>query len=176
MRRSAILAHHTFYSNGVFAGGIPLYKCGHSLAPGSDSITEGCEVLAAQLEVPGHRFNRRYTIGSMVPHLQPGHPSDKVATERPPLFSGISPEDYTRIAAAGRVKGFARGNVLYSAGQSVQQVILLTSGLATTSQCGPCGTEVILRLSGPATSLARQACLLPAFTLQSARHFGRVGD
>jgi CRP-like cAMP-binding protein len=59
------------------------------------------------------------------------------------------PEDYTRIAAAARIKEFARGEMLYIGGDSVSQILLLTSGFAKTSQFGLSGTEVILRLSVP---------------------------
>jgi CRP-like cAMP-binding protein len=69
--------------------------------------------------------------------------------EPPPLFSGISPGDYTRICAAARVKEYARGEMLYIEGDSVQQVMLLTSGFAKITQLGLSGTEVILRFSVP---------------------------
>ena len=67
----------------------------------------------------------------------------------PPLFSGVSPADYSRIAAAARVKEFARGEMLYIEGDSVQQVLLLTSGFAKINKLGLSGTEVILRFSVP---------------------------
>src|ERR1022692_946745 len=69
--------------------------------------------------------------------------------QRPPLFSGILPGDYSRIAAAARVKEFERGEMLFSEGDSVQQVLLLTSGFAKINKLGLSGTEVILRFSAP---------------------------
>jgi CRP/FNR family transcriptional regulator, nitrogen oxide reductase regulator len=68
---------------------------------------------------------------------------------RPPLFSGILPGDYSRIAAAARVKEFARGELLYIEGDSVQQVLLLTAGFVKINKLGLSGAEVILRLSVP---------------------------
>ena len=68
---------------------------------------------------------------------------------RPALFYGIMPEDYTRIAAAGRAKEFTRGEVLYLEGDPVRQVLLLTSGLVKLNKLGLSGTEVILRLGVP---------------------------
>ena len=47
---------------------------------------------------------------------------------RPPLFSGISADDYAAISAAARTKEFTRGEVLYLEGDAVEQVLLLTSG------------------------------------------------
>ena len=70
---------------------------------------------------------------------------DGTAGERPPLFSGILPGDYTRIASTARIKEFSRGELLYIEGDSVQQVLLLTSGVAKITQLGMSGTEVILR-------------------------------
>jgi len=69
--------------------------------------------------------------------------------DRPPLFSGVLPEDYRRISAAARVKEFERGDMLYIEGDSVRQVLLLTSGLAKITQLGMSGMEVILRFSVP---------------------------
>jgi CRP-like cAMP-binding protein len=68
---------------------------------------------------------------------------------RPPLFAGILPGDYARIAAAARVKTFARGEMLYLEGEPVQQVILLTSGFAKLTRNGLSGMEVILRIGVP---------------------------
>ena len=74
---------------------------------------------------------------------------DKAAGAPPALFSGILPEDYTRIAASGRVKEFSRDEVLYLEGDSIHQVLLLTSGLVKLNKLGLSGTEVILRLGVP---------------------------
>ena len=72
-----------------------------------------------------------------------------LAGQRPPLFSGILPADYTRIAAAAGIKEFERGEMLFIEGDSVQQVLLLTSGFAKINKLGLSGTEVILRFSAP---------------------------
>jgi CRP-like cAMP-binding protein len=73
----------------------------------------------------------------------------RLAMSLPTLFSGISPQDYSRITATGRVREFARGEMLYFEGDTIQQVSLITSGLVKTTQVGMSGAEVILRLSGP---------------------------
>ena len=69
--------------------------------------------------------------------------------ERPRLFFGILPGEYTRICAAARVKEFTRGEMLYVEGDSVQQVTLLTSGFVKITLLGLSGTEVILSLGVP---------------------------
>jgi CRP-like cAMP-binding protein len=84
-----------------------------------------------------------------IAHHKTGENHGGTAGERPALFSGILPGDYTRIAAAARVKEFERGEVLYIEGDSVRQVLLLTSGLVKLNKLGLSGTEVILRLGVP---------------------------
>jgi CRP-like cAMP-binding protein len=90
---------------------------------------------------------------------------------RPPLFSGISPEDYTRIAATARVKEFARGEMLYIGGDSVSQVMLLTSGFAKISQFGLSGAEVILRLSVPGDVLGAMGLFTTGLHFTTAQAF-----
>ena len=66
-----------------------------------------------------------------------------------PLFSGILPEDYRRISAVARVQEFRRRESLYLEGDAVEQVFLLISGFVKTTQLGPGGTEVTLRVGAP---------------------------
>jgi len=67
--------------------------------------------------------------------------------QRSRLFSGVLLEDYKNIWRAGRVKTFARGELLYSEGEPASRVLLLTSGLAKVTKTGREGEEVILRLA-----------------------------
>jgi CRP/FNR family transcriptional regulator, nitrogen oxide reductase regulator len=71
------------------------------------------------------------------------------AVESAPLFTGVSPEGFRRISAAARMKRFARGEMLYLEGDTVEQVLLLISGSVKITQLGPKGMEVILRLGAP---------------------------
>jgi CRP-like cAMP-binding protein len=72
-----------------------------------------------------------------------------MTVERSPLFSGILPEDYARISAGARIKAFARDQMLHFEGDTVEQVILLTSGFVKLTQFGSGGAEVILRIGMP---------------------------
>jgi CRP-like cAMP-binding protein len=72
-----------------------------------------------------------------------------VVAARPPLFAGVLPGDYARISEAARIKQFTRGEVLHIEGDSVQRVIVLTSGFAKISKLGTSGMEVILRFGVP---------------------------
>ncbi len=78
-----------------------------------------------------------------------GDNSGGAGVGRPPLFSGLLAGDYTGISAAARVKEFTRGEMLYFEGDSVRQVMLLTSGFVKVTQIGLGGAEVILRLAAP---------------------------
>ena len=99
----------------------------------------------------GESFYGRLNGAARAPvvHLKQEDTRAGIEAARPALFAGISPADYARIAASARVKEFERGEMLYIGGDSVSQVLLLTSGFAKISQFGLSGAEVILRLSVP---------------------------
>jgi CRP/FNR family transcriptional regulator, nitrogen oxide reductase regulator len=104
-------------------------------------------------------------------HLKPEDHRAGTVAARPPLFAGILPEDYTRIAGAARVKEFARGDMLYIGGDSVSQVLLLTSGFAKISQFGLSGMEVILRLSVPGDVLGAMGLFTTGLHFTTAQAF-----
>jgi CRP-like cAMP-binding protein len=66
-----------------------------------------------------------------------------------PLFSGVLATDYRSILSAARVQEFTRGEKLYREGDSVHQVLVLTTGFAKITQLGLSGAEVLLRFSVP---------------------------
>jgi CRP-like cAMP-binding protein len=82
---------------------------------------------------------------SSQPNNGSGSHNNRVPTEPQTLFSGVLVRDYAEICAASRDKAFVRGEMLYNAGQSVRQVILLTAGSVKITQLGMSGTEAILR-------------------------------
>src|ERR1035438_2735645 len=122
---------------------------------------------------PGERFygGSNWTDHSAAVQLKHEDSRAGMVAARPPLFSGISPEDYTRIAAAARVKEFARGEMLYIGGDSVSQVMLLTSGFAKISQFGLSGAEVILRLSVPGDVLGATGLFTTGLHFTTAQAF-----
>ena len=111
-------------------------------------------VVTENLTIPHQQSEPFYGRPNWAARTTAVHPKQEetypeAVDARPPLFSGILPQDYSRVAAAARVKEFARGDMLFVGGDTVQQVLLLTSGFAKISQFGLNGTEVILRLSSP---------------------------
>src|ERR1035441_7907937 len=92
----------------------------------------GMSAVSSNLYQHGEPFWSR-SNGAVLPSLVHRNNADNyggTVGQRPPLFSGIQPAEYSRIAAAARRKEFARGEMLYIEGDSVQQVFLLTSGFA----------------------------------------------
>ena len=65
---------------------------------------------------------------SIVPRNEEEHQC-RAVVETSTLFSGILPGDYARIAASAHIKVFSQGQMLQMEGDSVQRVLLLTSGL-----------------------------------------------
>lgn len=75
-----------------------------------------------------------------------------------PLFSEISPENCARIVASAQERHFPRRKTIFSQGDPVRQVILLTSGCIKISQGNLSGQEVILRLIGPGENIGADSC------------------
>jgi CRP-like cAMP-binding protein len=73
----------------------------------------------------------------------------KGQVESCPLFSGIVTNEQAGISAGARIREFTRGEMLYIAGDTVQQVLLLTAGSVKVTQLGMGGAEVIIRLVTP---------------------------
>jgi len=66
-----------------------------------------------------------------------------------PIFFNIGPVECKEIVVAAHEKEFARRQTIFLEGAPCKQVILVLSGCVKTTQLGPTGCEVILRLSGP---------------------------
>ena len=69
--------------------------------------------------------------------------------EHSPLFANVSPADCREIVSAARESEFSRRDNIFLEGDTIRQVVLLTSGSAKVIRLGQNGTEVILRLAGP---------------------------
>jgi CRP-like cAMP-binding protein len=69
--------------------------------------------------------------------------------QRLPVFHNLSLTECREIAATAQERVFARRQTMFVEGSPCRQVLLLLSGCVKTTQLGPTGCEVILRLSGP---------------------------
>jgi len=100
----------------------------------------------------GHSLSKADSADPSFAHC---NPSATVA-ERPLLFSGIGPADYTGVCRAARLKQFTRGEVLHFEGDSVERVLLLTSGFVKITKLSREGEEVILWLKVPSDVLGAE--------------------
>jgi len=65
------------------------------------------------------------------------------------LFTDLSASEIREIIAPARERIFLRRETIFSQGDPLRQVFLLTSGCLKITQLGQNGAEVILRLNGP---------------------------
>jgi CRP-like cAMP-binding protein len=66
-----------------------------------------------------------------------------------PIFFNLTPTECKDVVAGAHEKEFSRRQTIFLEGAPCKQVILVLSGCVKTTQLGPSGCEVILRLSGP---------------------------
>ncbi len=92
-------------------------------------------------------------------HRNNGDNHGATVLERPRLFSGISPADFTGICSTARVKQFSRDEMLHFEGDAVERVLLLTAGFAKITKVGQGGAEVILRLAVPGDFLGAEGLI-----------------
>jgi len=90
-----------------------------------------------------------------------------------PLFSEISLEDCAKIVSPAQERNFQRGKTIFFQGDTVQQVLLLTSGSVKLSQFSPDGQEVILRLVGPGETISAESCTKCVAHCSTARSLER---
>ena len=69
--------------------------------------------------------------------------------QRLPIFAGLTANECREVTACAHEKAFLRRQTIFLEGAPCKQVILVLSGCVKTTQLGPTGCEVILRLSGP---------------------------
>ena len=68
---------------------------------------------------------------------------------RSELFAGIPSSVCTNIVSMARPIDFMCRQVMYFAGDPIEQILLLTEGRAKITQCSEHGTEIIVRLCVP---------------------------
>jgi CRP-like cAMP-binding protein len=75
------------------------------------------------------------------------------------LFTGLSKQECTEIAACAKARTFARDELLFMQGQPIRNIVLLESGRVKLTQLSPNGNEVILWMnsSGDAVGIPREA-------------------
>jgi CRP-like cAMP-binding protein len=86
-----------------------------------------------------------------------------------PIFSNLPPAQAREILAAAHEKEFLRRHSFVVEGAPCRHVLLILSGCVKTTQVGPTGCEVILRLSGPGELVGALESYLGSNNLVTAR-------
>jgi CRP-like cAMP-binding protein len=86
-----------------------------------------------------------------------------------PTFLNLTAVECREIVAATHEKEFARRQTIFIEGAPCRQVLLILSGCVKTTQLGPSGCEVILRLSGPGELVGALELYLGSNNLVTAR-------
>ena len=78
---------------------------------------------------------------------------------RSELFVDVPSYICEKVISCALLKDFVSGEVIYSVGEPIKQVLLLTDGRAKKSQFSESGREVILRLSVPGEVISEHALM-----------------
>ena len=89
--------------------------------------------------------------------------------QRIPIFANLSAVDSNAILSAAHEKEFGRRQTIFVEGAPCRQVLLLLTGCVKTTQLGPTGCEVILRLNGPGELIGAVESYLGNNNLVTAR-------
>ena len=89
--------------------------------------------------------------------------------QRIPIFANLSAVDSNAIVSAAHEKEFGRRQTIFVEGAPCRQVLLLLTGCVKTTQLGPTGCEVILRLNGPGELIGAVESYLGNNNLVTAR-------
>ncbi len=110
--------------------------------------TLGYQLLghAAAVGAAAHHFGYAFKVNHVAALVQ-----------HSPLFSGISLAACGEIVSAAHEKKFVRSQTIFSQGDPVRHVLVLTSGCVKISQLARNGAEVILRLNGPGEAVGTNA-------------------
>jgi CRP-like cAMP-binding protein len=86
-------------------------------------------------------------------------PKKCFSVNRSELFIGVPSDVCEKVISRALPKDFVSGEVIYSVGDPIKQVLLLTDGRAKKSQFSESGREVILRLSVPGEVISEHALM-----------------
>jgi CRP/FNR family transcriptional regulator, nitrogen oxide reductase regulator len=68
---------------------------------------------------------------------------------RTTIFRRLSPDDRQRLAAVARVRGFEKGETIFSEGEESETLYTVVTGRVKVSKMTARGTDVILEIFGP---------------------------
>src|SRR5690349_20528535 len=85
---------------------------------------------------------------------------------RTTIFRRLSPDDRQRLAEVARVRGFEKGETIFSEGEESETLYTVVTGRVKVSKMTARGTDVILEISGPGDPVGAvavyESCAYPA--------------
>jgi len=97
-------------------------------------------------EISGARDRTSWAGSSSTPNPNHGELLDLMFASA--LFNGLTRQECMEIAVSGRVRTFARDELLFRQGQPARNLIFLRSGTVKHTQISSSGSEVLLWMSG----------------------------
>lgn len=77
-----------------------------------------------------------------------------------PLFSGLSPDELTRIAKSCHIKSHAKGEMIFRVGEACEAFHLVLSGQVKLFVVSPAGQEKVIEIISPGQSFAEALVFL----------------
>jgi len=77
-----------------------------------------------------------------------------------PLFSGLMPEELTRIAKSCLLKSYAKGEMIFCLGEACEAFHIVVSGQVKLFVASPAGQEKVIEIIGPGQSFAEALVFL----------------
>ena len=76
---------------------------------------------------------------------------------RVPIFSGLTPDELSFLAARARLSPWGAGELVFGEGERCQGLYIVQSGRLRIFKSSPDGREQVLSIDGPASSVAASA-------------------
>ena len=77
-----------------------------------------------------------------------------------PLFSGLSPDELTRIAKRSQIRNYAKGEMIFSLGEACEAFHIVVSGQVKLFVVSPSGQEKVIEIISPGQSFAEALVFL----------------
>ena len=86
-----------------------------------------------------------------------------------PLFSGLSPDELSRITRSSDLKSYAKGAMIFSVGQACEAFHIVVSGQVKLFVVSPAGQEKVIEIISPGQSFAEALVFLDKPYILSAQ-------
>lgn len=77
-----------------------------------------------------------------------------------PLFSGLMPDELTRIAKSSQIRSYVKGEMIFSIGEACEAFHIVVSGQVKLFVASPAGQEKVIEIISPGQSFAEALVFL----------------